>query len=84
MQIASVGVERVGDDCQGLGAVEIQDVVMPVRAQDGTMSVEVVLEGRLQVGGLEYCEEFWYEIGSARIRNMGNSCGDARGPKACL
>ena len=26
------------------------------------MSVEVVLEGRFAVGGLEYCEEFWYEI----------------------
>ena len=35
---------------------------MPVSAQDGAMSVEVVLEGRFAVGGLEYCEEFWNEI----------------------
>ena len=54
--------ERTLDDAFRLGTVEIEDVILPVGGEDGTVCFEVAMKSGEPISGLENGEELGNEV----------------------
>ena len=57
-----MGAQRVGDHALGVRRIEVEDVVVPVALQDGTVAIEVTGVGRERIGRGDAGEELRNEI----------------------
>ena len=62
LEVGAVGRHRVMDHLGGGGAVEVENVVVPVGGEDGAMPLEIVSVGGFGIGGGEEVEKFRGEI----------------------
>ena len=61
-EIGAVGVQRRGDDRLGMRRFGVEHVVLPVRAEHGTVAIEILVVRRGRIGRGERREELRNEI----------------------
>jgi len=62
LEIGTIGTQRHVDDRLGVRRLRIEHVILPVRAQYGTMAIEILVVRRGRIWRGQRCEEFWNKI----------------------
>jgi hypothetical protein len=62
VEVVAVGVDRCANDFVEMWTLRLEDVVVPVRSEKGTMPIEVRVIRVNAVGAVQDGEEIWKEV----------------------